>query len=417
MDGSIRRAEPGNRPVTIPFESITGECQMNESIANNFEYHVPTDVRFGRGQIRCLEKEIGKYGKKLLLVFNDGFKKSTLHTEIKDIFKEYELQECPGIESNPKLLPVENGAMICKKDGIEAILAIGGRAEIDTAKLIACAAFYDGEPWDLVKDSTKVTKALPVFVVLTGAATGSEVGPAAMICNEQMKEKAELRHPILYPKLAVCDPSYQFSLSKEETADGIVDVFTQVMEQLCQSADGGDIKDQVSGMILKTLIKYAPVVLAKPEDYEARYSLTWAGAVGLGQVMAFDRNEVRSVHPLAMELSAKHDISHGVGMSLLMTEWMRFVLTEETWAKFAKYARMIWNVTYDDDHTAARVGIDRMEEFFRKIGMPRMLSDMDIDDSEFSAMSAAAVENAGLTDRAYVSLTASDVEQIYRNCW
>ncbi len=386
-------------------------------MADRFEYRIPTDVRFGRDKIGCLGKEIEKYGKKVLLVCGDGYKESSLRGKIGELLKDFEVQELEGIEANPKLFSVRNGVTICKKDGIDAIVAIGGRAEIDTAKIVSAAAFYEGDPWELTNKQPEITKALPVFVVLTGSATGSEISDSAMICNGETKEKAEYRHPLLYPKLSVLDPSLQTGLSKAETAEGVADVFTQILEQNFLSEGGGFIKEQVSGMVLKTLIRFGPVAIAEPDNYEARYALMWAGSVGLSQVTAYERKEVRSVHPLAMELSAKYDVSHSVGMALLMIEWMRFVLTAETWAKFASYARSTWDVTYDDDHTAARVGIDRMEEFFRKLGLPRMLSDLDIDDSEFSAMSEAAVENAGLTEKAYVSLSASDVEQIYRNCW
>ena len=390
---------------------------MNESAVNNFVFHFPTDVRFGQGQIRDLGKEIGKYGKRVLLISEGAWKESRIGKEIDGALNGLEVQELSGVEKNPKLSAVKKGAEICRKAGIEALLAVGGRNVIDTAKYIACAVYYDEDPWDLVKDSTKVTKALPVFTILTGAATGSEMNSAALICNEECSEKAELNHPLLFPKLSVCDPTYQYALSKEETAAGIVDVFSQILEMKFQSRDAGRIEEQLREQALKALIEYGPAAIAEPENYDARYYLMWIGTMGLSQLKSFEQKEVRSVYPLALELSAHYDVPHGIGLSLLMTEWMRFILTEETEGKFAEHARNIWNVTYEDDHTAARVGIDRMEEFFRKLGMPRMLSDLDIDDAHFSEMAAAAVEKGGLSERAYVELSASDVEQIYRNCW
>jgi len=383
-----------------------------------FTYHVPTEIRFGRDQFECLEKEIGKYGKKILLVHGDGsIKKNGLFDRIRKVLKDFEIRDLGGVTPNPKLSAVKEGVSICKKEGIEAVLAVGGGSVIDTAKLVACAANYDGDPWELITDPSKVTKALPIFTVRTTLATGSEMNSVAVICNEETKEKLELDHPLLYPKLSICDPSCLSTLSKEQMASGIVDIFTQILELNFQAEEGGCVMEQQSETALKTLIKYGPAVLAEPENYEAGYALMWTGSFALSQLSALGRGGICSVSPMARELSIHYDTPHGIGMSLLMIEWMRFVLTEETQEKFAKYARLIWNVQYDDDHTAARVGIDRMEEFFRKLGMPRMLSDFDVDDSHFAEMASEAVRIADLENKAYVSLSASDVEQIYRNCW
>ena len=152
---------------------------------NNYEYHVPTDIRFGRNQILCLNKEIGKYGRKVLLVYGGGsIKKSGLYDKVLEVLKDFEVYELPGIEPNPKLSSVRKGAAMCKEHGIDAVLAVGGGSTIDASKHIACAAFYDGDPWDLVLDKFLVSKALPIFTVLTISATGSEMNPGAVISNE-----------------------------------------------------------------------------------------------------------------------------------------------------------------------------------------------------------------------------------------
>ena len=185
---------------------------------NNYAYHVPTDIRFGRHQIECLEKEIAKYGKKVLLVYGGGsIKKNGIYDKVYEVLKDFDIYELPGIEPNPRLSSVKKGAAICKVKHIDAILAVGGGSTIDASKHIACAAFYDGDPWDLVLDKTLVTKALPIFTVLTISATGSEMNPGAVISNEETKEKLEINHPLLYPTLSVCDPSYQFSLPPKQT--------------------------------------------------------------------------------------------------------------------------------------------------------------------------------------------------------
>ena len=162
---------------------------------NNYEYCVPTDIRFGKGQVECLAKEIGKYGKKVLLVYGGGsIKKSGLYDKIYEILADFDIFELSGIEPNPKLSSVKQGAEICKEQKIDVVLAVGGGSSIDASKHIACAAFYDGDPWDLVLNKSLVTKALPIFTVLTICATGSEMNPGAVISNEYTKEKLEINH-------------------------------------------------------------------------------------------------------------------------------------------------------------------------------------------------------------------------------
>lgn len=384
---------------------------------NNYEYHVPTDIRFGRDQISCLDKEIGKYGHKVLMVYGGGsIKLSGLYDKVHKVLKDFEIYELPGIEPNPKLSSVKMGSAICKQYGIDAVLAVGGGSTIDAAKHIACAAFYDGDPWDLVLDRTLVTRALPIFTVLTISATGSEMNPGAVISNEETKEKLEINHPLLYPTLSVCDPSYQFTLPKRQTAAGTVDIFSHIMEQYFQPNDHAYITDRLSEAAMKTCIKYGPVAIAEPDNYEARSNLMWTGSLALNHLFSFGKGGAWSVHPIEHELSAFYDITHGVGLAILTPAWMKYVLSDETVERFAMFARNVWDVSQDDDTAAAKAGILRTRRFFRELGMPDRLSEVGIDDSRLSEMAAEAIRTSGLSTRAYVKLNASDVENIYREC-
>ena len=384
---------------------------------NNYEYHVPTDIRFGRDQISCLDKEIGKFGNKVLMVYGGGsIKLSGLYDKVCKVLNDFEIYELPGIEPNPKLSSVKMGAAICKQYGIEAVLAVGGGSSIDAAKHIACAAFYDGDPWDLVLDRSLVTRALPIFTVLTISATGSEMNPGAVISNEKTKEKLEINHPLLYPTLSVCDPSYQFTLPKRQTAAGTVDILSHIMEQYFQPNDHAYITDRLSEAAMKTCIKYGPIAIAEPDNYEARSNLMWTGSLALNHLFTFGKGGAWSVHPIEHELSAFYDITHGVGLAILTPAWMKHVLSDETAGRFAMYARNVWDVSQEDDMTAAKAGILRTQRFFRELGMPGKLSEVGIDDSKLSEMAAEAIRTSGLSTRAYVKLSASDVERIYREC-
>jgi len=384
---------------------------------NNYEYHVPTDIRFGRGQIACLDKEIAKYGNKVLMVYGGGsIKRSGLYDKVHEVLKDFEIHELPGIEPNPKLSSVKTGACMCKQYGIDAVLAVGGGSTIDASKHIACSAYYDGDPWDLVLDRSLVTKALPIFTVLTISATGSEMNPGAVITNEETREKLEINHPLLYPTLSVCDPSYQFTLPKKQTAAGTVDIFSHIMEQYFQPNDHAYITDRLSEAAMKTCIKYGPVAIAEPEDYEARSNLMWTGSLALNHIFTFGKGGAWSVHPIEHELSAFYDITHGVGLAILTPAWMKYVLSDETVKRFAMFARNVWGVYGNDDAAVAKEGILRTQRFFRELGMPDKLSEVGIDDSRLSEMADEAIRTSGLSTRAYVRLDASDVEQIYREC-
>ncbi len=384
---------------------------------NNYEYHVPTDIRFGRDQIQCLEKEIGKYGKRVLLVYGGGsIKRSGLYDKVYEVLKDFEIYELPGIEPNPKLSSVKKGTEICKKNKIDAVLAVGGGSTIDASKHIACAAFYNGDPWDLVLNRSLVSHALPIFTVLTISATGSEMNPGAVISNEETKEKLEINHPLLYPTLSVCDPTYQFTLPKKQTAAGVVDIFSHILEQYFQPNDGAFITDRLSEAALKTCIKYGPIAIAEPENYEARSNLMWTGSVALNHLFTFGKGGGWSVHPIEHELSAYYDITHGVGLAILIPSWMKYVLSDDTIGRFVMYANNVWDVSVPGDlYETAREGIRRTEKFFTELGMPRRLCEIGIDGSLFGEMASEAVRTSSLSTRAYVKLDVSDVEKIYNN--
>ena len=384
---------------------------------NNYDYCVPTDIRFGKGQVECLAKEIGRYGKKVLMVYGGGsIKRIGLYDKIHEVLKDFELYELPGIAPNPKLTSIVEGAKLCKKHGIDVVLAVGGGSTIDASKHIACSAFYEGDPWDLVLDKTKVAKALPIFTVLTICATGSEMNPGAVISNEKTKEKLEINHPLLYPTLSVCDPTYMYSLPKMQTAAGTVDIISHIFEQYFQPNDGAFITDRLSEAALKTCFKYGPIALKDPENYEARSNLMWTSSIALNHLFTFGKGGAWSVHPIEHELSAFYDITHGVGLAILTPAWMRYVLSEETEKRFAMYARNVWNIQKENDREAATEGIKCTENFFKELGLPGKLSEVGIDDSQLSLMAAEAVRTSGLSTRAYVKLSEKDVEKIYRDC-
>lgn len=384
---------------------------------NNFTFHIPTDIRFGKDQIQCLPEELEKYGKNILLVYGGGsIKRSGLYDKIRELLKDFEVSELSGIEPNPKLTSVEKGAAICKEKGIQVILAVGGGSTIDASKHIAAAACYDGEPWELVKDRSLVKKALPVAVVLTICATGSEMNSGAVISNEKTHEKLEINHPLLYPELSICDPTYLYTLPPEQTAAGAVDILSHVMEQYFQPNDEAYITDVLSEAVMKTVVKYARKAMDEPQNYEARSNLMWASTVGLNHLLTVGKGGAWSVHPIEHVISAYYDITHGVGLAILTPAWMEYVLSDKTVRRFARFAREVFGVKETDDAKAAELGIEKVREFNQSLGMPSTLTEVGILQDKFDEMAAEAVRTSGISLRAYVKLEISDVKKILMNC-
>ena len=384
---------------------------------NNFTFHIPTDIRFGKDQVQCLPTELAKYGKKVLLVYGGGsIKRSGLYDKFRELLADFEVSELPGIEPNPKLTSVEKGAAICKEKGIQVILAVGGGSTIDASKHIAAAACYEGEPWDLVKDRSLVKKALPIAVVLTICATGSEMNSGAVISNEQTHEKLEINHPLLYPVLSICDPTYLYTLPPKQTAAGAVDIMSHVMEQYFQPNDEAYITDVLSEAVMKTVVKYARKAIDEPENYEARSNLMWASTVALNHLLTVGKGGAWSVHPIEHVVSAYYDITHGVGLAILTPAWMKYVLSDKTAPRFARFAREVFGVEEADNRKAAELGIEKVREFNRSIGMPATLSEAGVPEVQFDEMASEAVRTSGIATRAYVKLDVSDVKQILLSC-
>lgn len=384
---------------------------------NNFKFWIPTDIRFGKGQIECLPEELSKYGKKVLLVYGGGsIKKTGLYDNVCKLLKDFEVYELPGIEPNPKIESVRKGVKICREQDIDVILTVGGGSCIDASKNIAAGAYYDGDPWDLVIKKAPVTKALPVAVVLTICATGSEMNCGAVISNTETNEKLELSSELLYPVLSVCDPTYLYTLPPKQTAAGTVDIMSHVLEQYFQPNDGAFITDRLSEGVLKTCIKYAPIALENPGDYEARSNLMWSSTIALNHLLTVGKGGAWSCHPMEHELSAYYDITHGDGLAIVTPAWMRYVLCDKTVDRFAMYGANVWDINESDKYKAANEAINKTEEFFKSLGMPAKLKDVGIGSENFRVMAEEAVRVSGISSRSYYHLNADDIVKIFEMC-
>lgn len=383
---------------------------------NNFRYHAYTDIRFGKGQVECLPELLAPFGKKVLMVYGGGsIKKNGLYDKIKELLTEFEVFEFAGVEPNPKIESVRAGAAICKKEGIEVVLAVGGGSTIDASKVIAGAACYDGDAWDLVADNSKIGKVLPIVTVLTLAATGSEMNKNAVISDMESNQKLGTSSHDFIPQASVCDPTCLFSLPKAQTAAGTADIMSHVFEQYFQKDTGAYISDRFAESLLKACIKYCPIALSEPDNYEARANLMWASTQALNGLIASGKGGAWTCHPIEHELSAFYDITHGVGLAIVTPRWMRHILSDATVGKFVEYAENVWEIEEKDPYRCANMAIDATEKFFRDCGIPMTLTELGIDESKFAVMAADAVRFGNL-QYAYVGLKEEDVVKILKEC-
>lgn len=385
---------------------------------NNFIYSIPTEIYFGKGQIKHLADAIKQVGTKVLLLYGGGsIKKAGIYDTVISILEQNDIaySELGGVDPNPRIETVVKGRDICREEGVNLILPVGGGSTIDCAKAIAAAVFYDGDPWDLILDHSKIGKALPIITVLTLSATGTEMNTGGVITNFATNQKMAISSPNLRPVASVLDPEYTFTVSEYQTASGTVDIMSHVLEQYFSRVEGAFVQDKFAEGLLQTCIKYGPIALGNPNDYEARSNLMWASTWALNGFIGAGKGGAWSVHPMEHELSAFYDITHGVGLAILTPHWMRYVLDETSVEKFSQYAYNVWGVVPSGDKFAdANAGIDKTAEFFTKtLGVASTLAEVGIGEDKLEIMAEKA-SNPGVRQFAYKPLAPQDVLAIFK---
>jgi butanol dehydrogenase len=363
---------------------------------DNFKYHSPTAVYFGKGQVQALAQEIKAGFKKILIVTGQGsVKKNGIFESVISEIKKAGIKylELSGVKPNPRLKSVYEGIDICRQEGIGLVLGIGGGSVIDCSKAIAAGAMYDGDCWDFFIKKAVPKKALPVGCVLTLAATGTETNGNAVITKEEGQRKLALCSPLLKPVFAILDPEYTFTVDKYNTAAGIVDIMSHVFEQYFSHTQYCDVHDRIAEGLLRVCIKYGPVVLKEPDNYDARANIMWAGTLALNNLIGMGRETDWSSHGIEHEISAIYDISHGAGLAVIVPNWMRHVLSDKTALKLADYGRNVWsinsgNVLLDIANNA----IDKTKEFFISLGMPATLREAGVGKDKFRQMARGVIQ-------------------------
>ncbi len=362
---------------------------------NEYIYYNPTRLVFGKNQIQTLKDELGKFGKKVLVVYGGGsIKRNGLFDEVMNELNKMdaEVSELSGVEPNPRVSTVRKGVEICKEKGIDVLLAVGGGSVIDCTKAIAAGAKYDGDVWDIITLQAQVEDALPFGTVLTLAATGSEMNSGSVITNWETQEKYGWGSPLVFPKFSILDPTYTFSVPKDQTIYGIVDMMSHVFEQYFHNATNTPLQDRFAESILLTVMETAPKLLEDLENYELRETILYNGTMALNGTLQMGVRGDWGSHNIEHAVSAVYDIPHAGGLAILFPNWMRHNV-DTNLARFKQLAVRVFNVETEgkSDKEVALEGIDRLSAFWSSLGAPNALKDYDIDDSKLDLIADKAM--------------------------
>ncbi|HEY8529535.1 MAG TPA: iron-containing alcohol dehydrogenase [Paenibacillaceae bacterium] len=386
---------------------------------NPFRFENPTVLYYGSGQIEAhLASEVKKYGRNVLLVYGGGsIKRFGLYDKVIGILRGAgcNVFELSGIEPNPRLSSVYKGIEICKTQGIDLVLAVGGGSVLDAAKAIAAGAKYDGDVWNFYTQKDEPRDALPLGTILTLAATGSEMNGNSVITNWETKDKLSMGSIHCYPRFSFCDPANTFTVPRDQTVYGIVDMISHVFEQYFSPASNTPLQERLCEAVMRTIIETAPRVLEQPENYEARETIMYCGTMALNYMISMGMPGDWATHVIEHEISAIYDIPHGGGLAIVFPRWMEYVVDAGP-ERFAQMAVRVFDVdpSGKTQREVALEGIERVKAFFRSIGAPASLADYNIGDEHIPLMAEKAVRFGPIGE--FRRLEKEDVENILRAC-
>lgn len=386
----------------------------------NFEFYSPTRIIFGRGTEEKVGELTKEYGTKVLLHYGGGsIKKYGLYDKVVKSLQDagVDFIELGGVQPNPRLGLVKEGIKICRENDIDFILAVGGGSVIDSAKAISLGVPYEGDVWDFFMGKALPDKNLPVGVVLTIPAAGSESSNSVVITKEEGLLKRSCNNDINRPVFAIMNPELTFTLPPYQTASGVVDMMAHIMERYFTHQTDVDLTDGLCESMLKTIMKNALIVMEEPDNYDARAELMWAGTLAHNGLVGTGRIGDWASHAIEHELSAMYDVAHGAGLAVVFPAWMKYVYKHNV-NRFAQFAVNVFNVDYDfaNPERTALEGIRRLMDFFRRIGMPTNLEELGIPDDRLEEMASKCKRPNNGRLGYFVPLTEEDILEILKLC-
>ena len=388
----------------------------------DFNYYAPTEVVFGKESEEQVARLVKKYGGTKVLVHYGGQSaiRSGLLPKICELLQNagIDFVQLGGVVPNPRLSLAQKGIELCRKEGIDFILAVGGGSVIDSSKCIAYGVPYEGNVWDFYLGKAKATAMLPLAAVLTIPAAGSEMSEASVITNEEGDVKLGYSNNLSRPKFAIMNPCRTFTLPPYQTAAGVTDMMMHTMERYFTKDDDMDLTTEVAEAMLRSMKNAVFAVLKNPEDYRYRAQIMWGGSLMHNGLTGCGVSDDWATHQLEHELSGMFDVTHGAGLAAVWPSWARYVMQENV-SRFVRFAVNVMDVPNDftDPVGTALKGIEAMERFYHAIGMPINIKELigrDITDEEIKEMTRKCSRDYQRTCGCLKVLKAEDMQAIYQ---
>jgi len=388
----------------------------------DFVYHAPTEVVFGKESEEQVAGLVKKYGGHKVLVHYGGGSaiRSGLLDKICGLLAAggVDFVKLGGVVPNPRLSLVHEGIALCRREGVDFILAVGGGSVIDSSKAIACGVPYNGEVWDFYTGKASPACYLPVACVLTIPAAGSEMSESSVITNEDGNVKLGYSNQMSRPRFAIMNPVRTFTLPPYQTAAGVTDMIMHTMERYFSHDDDMDLTDALAEALMRSMMENVFKVLADPEDYRARAQIMWGGSLAHNDLTGCGLTGDWATHEIEHELSGMFDVTHGAGLAAIWPSWARYVYKENV-SRFVRFAVNVLGVLQDftDPEGTAVKGIEAMERFYHAIGMPVNIHELigrDVTDDEIREMARKCTRSEKITQGSFKVLGVKDIEAIYR---
>lgn len=395
----------------------------------NFIFHNPVKIYFGKGQAANIAQEARKYDGAVLMVYGGGsIKRNGAYDDVMSALSEAgsRVVELRGVTPNPRLDKVLEGVELVRRHHVGLVLAVGGGSAIDCAKFI-CLASGIGEDEDVWDDYIETGKPapehlLPLGVVLTTAATGSEMGDAAVLTNWERHRKLGYTSFPLTPKFSVLDPSYLMTLPDVQTTYGFVDMFCHTCEQYLSLPSDDNLSDEMAEAIQRHILRSWRDCQRDPKDYRARSNAMWDSTLALNRLISRGKEEDWVTHGIEHAISAYYDVAHGAGLAVVHPHWMKYVyrFCPESTARFARWAVNVWGVdaTGKSEQVIAEEGIERYSDFLARVGAPRTFAEIGVpaDGEDFDAVLDRLADHAGNAGGSYRAITRDDARAILADC-
>lgn len=378
----------------------------------NFTFHNPTRILFGKGRIADISREIPA-GARVLITYGGGsVVKNGILAEVKTALKGFTIFEFAGIEPNPTYETLMQAVELARKEKIDFLLAVGGGSVIDGTKFIAAAIPFSGEPWDILAKHAAVTSAIPFGTVLTLPATGSEMNNGAVVTRRSSNDKLVFLSPLVFPLFSVLDPSKTFTLPPRQVANGVVDAFVHVIEQYLTYPADAKVQDRFAEGLLLTLIEEGPKALREPENYEVRANLMWTATLALNGLIGAGVPQDWATHMLGHELTVLHGLDHAQTLAVILPAMLQ-IRSAEKREKLLQYAERVWGLNTGTEEERIGLAIERTRQFFESLQVSTRLSGYGIKADAIPALMAQLQRHGLVALGEHQSLDLKRSQQVF----